>query len=46
MSFLGERPELPDDVVKLLHQNHEITYQAMEFISSAATQLYEQWKSL
>ena len=48
MSFLGERPELPPELVQLLHERTAAAaaFRPMNLISEAAYSLYEQWKKL
>jgi lipopolysaccharide/colanic/teichoic acid biosynthesis glycosyltransferase len=47
MSFLGERPELPDDLVQYLHER-AAAFRPVNWgvISEAAYSLYEQWKKV
>lgn len=48
MSFMGERPELPPDLVQLLHERASAAaaFRPMSLISEAAYSLFEQWKKL
>ncbi len=46
MSFLGERPELPPDLVQYLHERAAAFRPTLPVLSEAAYAIFEQWKKL